>query len=688
MFIFKSKTRKRKTSLVSLLLVIVLIIGQSATFAGNELVTRSEADEKYKWDLTDIYDSKEGFMKDIETVENDLIPQFEKFVGKLNSVESLAELFALDEATSRKLFKAYVYANLTLDLDQTNNEAVEMSSLTGGLYGKYVAAQSFVEPEILELEEEVLLGFMEDERLKNNKMYLQNLLKQKEHILSKEEEKILSLASDMAGSAKNVFDKVTIADKEKVFITNKKGDEIELTPGLFSQILEDVDRKYRSEAAELRYSVYEKVNNTLAATYEAEIKKNVFFSKARGFDSSIAASLNAEGIPQSVYDNLVTSVNDNLEYLHKYYEVRKKALKYDNLYYYDAYVPLTDEYRLEIPYDEATTLIATALKPLGEKYVKDFNDGIANQWVDAYEDENKYTGGYQWGTYDTHPFILMNYDDTLNSALTLAHEMGHALNSKLSDEKQPYAMADYPIFTAEVASTVNEMLVMDHLIKNAKNDEEKLYLVNKQIDNIRGTVFVQVMFSEFEKRAHEMVEAGEAMSPDVLNDLWMELLVKYFGPSYATLDYQKYGWSRIPHFYMNFYVYKYATSMSAGYSIVNRITAGEENAVEEYLTFLAAGGSDDPISVLRATGVDMNSSEPVDSILKYFGELVDELEVLLDAKAMTRNQNQMTYIVQSGDVLWKIAKEHNTTWENLAEMNGLSSAGNIQVGMALQVPAK
>ncbi len=678
--------KKRSNVIVSFLLVVILLIGQTASFAGGDLVTRSDADEKYKWDLTDIYESRSSFDADVKAVE-DILPQFEAYMGKLNTADALVEIFALDEEASRKLFKTYVYANLMLDLDQTNNDAVEMSSITSGLYGKYVSAQSFVEPEILELDESTIREFMEDERLEDMKMYLEGLLNQKEHILSKEEEKILSLASEMAGSPRNVFDKVTIADKEKVFITNKDGEEVELTPGLFSQILEDDDRDYRSNAAEVRYSVYEKINNTLAATYEAEIKKNIFFSKARGFDSAIQASLYAETIPQSVYDNLVSSVNENLEYLHKYYEVRKKALGYDDLYYYDAYVPLTDEYRMEITFDEAAEMIATALQPLGNKYVTDFNNGIANQWVDAYEDSNKYTGGYQWGTYDTHPFILMNYDNTLNSALTLAHEMGHALNSKYSDETQPYSMADYPIFTAEVASTVNEMLVMDYLIKNAENDEEKLYLLNQQIDNIRGTVFVQVMFSEFEKTTHEMVEAGEPISPDVLNDLWMDLLVKYFGSDYTTLEYQKYGWSRIPHFYMNFYVYKYATSMSAGYSIVNRIMAGEENAVEDYLTFLGAGGSADPISVLKATGVDMNSSEPVDSILEYFGELVNELEVLLDAKEMSAD-NTTVYIVQSGDVLWKIAETYNVTWQELAQMNEIQDASSLYSGMKLSVPSK
>lgn len=679
-----NRKRSKKSIVMALSLVFILLLGQTVSFAGSDLMSRSQADDKYKWDLRDIYTSRDAFEADVEAVET-LLPQIESYAGRLNTADALVELFALDEEASRKLFKAYVYANLMLDLDQTNNEAVEMSSITSGLYGKYIAAQSYVQPEILELDDATLQTFLEDERLKDHRVYLEGLLSQKEHILSKEEEKILSLASDMSGSPKNIFDKVTIADKEKVYIENKDGEEVELTPGLFSQIIEDTDRDYRKEAAQLRYSIYEKVNNTLAATYEAEIKKNVFFSKARGFDSSIEASLYAESIPQSVYDNLIEAVNDNLEPLHKYYKVRKQALGYENLYYYDAYVPLTDTFKMNIPFDEAVDLIAESLQPLGMQYVTDFNKGIDDRWVDAYEDSNKYTGGYQWGTYDTHPFILMNYDDTLNSALTLAHEMGHALNSKYSNQEQPYSMADYPIFTAEVASTVNEMLVMDHLIKNAKTDDEKLYLVNQQIDNIRGTVFVQVMFSEFEKRAHEMVESGQPLSPDVLNELWMELLVKYFGPDYTTLEYQKYGWSRIPHFYMNFYVYKYATSMSAGYSIVNQIMDGKEGALEAYIEFLGAGGSADPITVLKNAGVDMNSSEPVDSLLAYFSELVDELEVLLDKKG-SKVGHSTTYLVQPGDVLWKIAKAYGTTWKELAELNDLDNANFIEAGMEIMVP--
>lgn len=625
------KLIKSKKMIVSLFLVGVLTFSQVAVFAELELVKRVDAEEKYKWDLTDIYESEDVFTSDIEAVEA-LLPQFKKYEGKLKTEATLVELFKLEEETSRKFWKAYVYANLMLDLDQRDNKATEKVSIVEGLYGEYLSATSFIVPEIIALDTKTIEGFMNSRKLAERKMYFQNLMDSKEYILSKEEEKILSLASEMAGTPNNIFDKVTLADKEKIYITNKEGQEVELTSGLYYQILEDSDRTYRAKAYQLRNAVYEKINNTLSATYIGEIKKNIFFAKARGYNSAMEASLSAESIPKSVYDNLVLAVGNNLPYLHKYYTVRKNALGYEQLYGYDTSVPLTDDYTMEISYDEATQIIAEALKPLGEKYVNDFKAGIADQWVDVYEDDNKYGGGYQWGTYDTHPFILMNYDNSLNSLLTLAHEMGHAMNTKYSNEMQAYATADYAIFTAEVASTVNEMLVMDYLIKNAKNDEEKLYLINQQINNIRGTVFVQVMFSEFEKTTHEMVENGEPLSPEIINKTWMDLLTKYYGEDYTKLHFQQYGWSRIPHFYMNFYVYKYATSMSAAYSIVNSINAGEEMAVENYLSFLGAGASDKPIEVLKATGVDMNSSEPVDSILLYFGELVDEFEELLESK--------------------------------------------------------
>lgn len=407
---------------------------------------------------------------------------------------------------------------------------------------------------------------------------------------------------------------------------------------------------------------------------------------------------------------MVEAVNANLTPLHQYYQMRKDASGYEELHGYDTSIPLVDNYNLEFTYDEACDIIEKALAPLGEKYVNDFKDGIASRWVDAFEDDNKYTGGYQWGAYGLHPYILMNYNNSLDSALTLAHEMGHAMNSKYSDAEQNYINASYPIFTAEVASITNELLVMDYLIKNAKDDKEKLFLLNKQIENIRGTMYVQVMFSEFEKTIHEMVEAGEPVSKDTLNNLWLELLKKYFGEAYTMDEMAKIGWSRIPHFYMNFYVYKYATSMAAAYQVVNDITSEKEGSVEKYLEFLAAGGSDYPLDVLKTTGVDMNSSEPVDATLAYFNDLVVEMDGLLkkvnankpvvepvketvkpEEKPATEPEKKpskvKTYIVKANDVLWKIAEKFGTTWEKLAELNELKNPNKLYEGMELVVPS-
>lgn len=315
--------------------------------------------------------------------------------------------------------------------------------------------------------------------------------------------------------------------------------------------------------------------------------------------------------------------------LHKYYKIKKKALGLDEMHGYDLLVPIVDDYKIEMSFEDAVEMIAKALQPLGDKYVQDFKDGIKNKWVDVYEDDNKYTGAYSWGSYDTHPYILMNYDNSLDSVLTLAHEMGHALNSKYSNEAQNYINSDYPIFTAEVASTVNELLVMDYLIKNAKDDTEKLYLINKQIENISGTVYTQVMFSEFEQIMHDKAESGEPISKETLNDYWRSLNMKYSGSALKIDKEAEVGWERISHFYMNFYVYKYATSISASYQIVNDITSGEKDAVENYLNFLASGGSEMPVDTLLKTGVDMNSSKPVDSILSYFDSLVNQMDELI-----------------------------------------------------------
>lgn len=684
---------QRSKKALSMLLVFLMIMIQMLSMADTSSIpSRSEAGNAYKWNLTDIYPNEEAFYKAVEQLITTDIPQFDAYIGQLASPEKFVAYQELDEHISRQVEKLYVYAYLSLDLDQGNSSYQEMAAKADMLYGTYSEATAFFNPELMALSEKAFGALKDSPLVADYKAYLEALAEEKAHILSAEGEGILSMLSDITSAPKSIFDKLTVADTKWPTMTLPDGEEVELDPSTYSALTEDPDRNVRKEAYETRNTVYEGAINTLAQTYISEINKNIFFAKVRKYPSALEASLSAEPVPKAIYDQLVASVNANLAPLHDYYRVRKEALGFDKLYVYDTYVPLVDNYTMDIPYDTAVDIIAKSLAPLGQQYVNDFNMGIKNNWVDVYPDDNKYDGGYQWGAYDTHPYILMNYDNTLDAALTLAHEMGHALNTYYSNKAQPYGLANYSIFTAEVASTLNELLVMDYLIANAKNDEEKLYLVNKQIDNIRGTIYVQVMFAEFEQKAHELVEGGTPLSADALNAIWLDLMKTYYGKDYTVMDSQAYGWSRIPHFYMNFYVYKYATSMSAAYDLLNGMKANPATAIPKYLDFLGAGGSDYPVELLKNAGVDMNTEAPVQNTLTYFAGLVKELETLTKAQSLktpaTVNQTSSRYIVKAGDVLWKIAAQFKITVMDLVEANKLANPNALVIGQVLLIPAK
>ncbi|WP_425446685.1 oligoendopeptidase F [Dethiothermospora halolimnae] len=621
-------------SILAVVMVVFLLISQTAVFATDgEVPTRDQVDDKYKMDLTKMYPNRGAFEQDIKKVKEELIPKIKEYKGKLNNVDSIYEYFELESQISQILNKAYWYGNLQLDLNQNDTDAQEMVSIAGGVWGIYGEAISFERPELLSMPTEKFQQIMNDPKLSTYKHYLEKMLKEKDHVLSNKEERILSLSSDLTGSPEDIFNKVMYADFEYPTIKDKEGNEITLINSVYYKILEGDDRELRKKASKARIEALKKRNNTLAATYISEIKKNIFLAKARGYNSSLEASLAAKHIPKSIYDNLVKSVNNNLEYLHKYNEVKSKALGIKDVKPYDWSLPIVGDYKMELTYEEAVELANKGLEPLGEKYLKDFNTIIDSRLIDVYSGKGKQTGAYSLSLYGCDPYISMNYTNDLDSALTLSHEMGHSLNGKYSMEQQELYNSNTSTFTAEVASTANELLVMDYLIKNAKSDEEKLFLLNQQINNIRGTIYTQVMFAEFEQRAHEMVEQGQPLSAEVINNLWLEIRRKYNGEAYPMTEDGKYSWSRIPHFYMNFYVYNYATSMSASYQLVNNITEGKEGAVQKYIEFLGAGGSDYPVEILKKAGVDMNSSEPVDNILKYFGELVDEMEKLLEKRA-------------------------------------------------------
>ena len=589
-------------------------------------VSREQIEERYQWNLGDIYSDPKEWEVDFSKIQNEYLPKIEEFRGKLTRAENVLACLQFNDELFRLMEKLYVYAYMKADENQDDSSASEMSSRAETLYSQVAASVSFIRPELLSQPESILKGYMEDPAFSDYHHGLDALLKLKPHTLSKPEEELLAKASDMASAPSVIFDKVTEGDMIFPKVLDDKGKEVQLSEGVFYRYLQSPDREFRKRVYEGMLSSYDKAKNTLAATLNSEVKKNWFYSQARKYDSSLEASLSSENIPREVYENLIQAVNNNLSYLHQYVNLRKKVFQLDQVQIFDMYVPLVADYTLTVSYEKAQQTLLEGLIPLGPEYLDMLKKGFASRWIDVYETENKATGGYSWGAYDTHPYILMNYDNTADSMLTLAHEMGHALNSYYTNISQKYVNSQTPIFTAEVASTMNENLMLEYLIQNAKNDDEKLYFLDKLIENIRGTVYTQVMYSEFEQKTHERIEKGEALSYKYLSDAWKELLEKYYGLDFVVEELASRGWSRIPHFYMNFYVFKYATSLAASNELLNNILIGQPDAIDKYLNFLKAGSSDYPVEVLKAAGVDMLSTQPVDNLLKKFGDLVKEME--------------------------------------------------------------
>lgn len=618
---------------IAVVLTIVFTFSFGVVFAAEGSVPkRSEIDAKYKWNLAEIYPDDAAFEKDFTKIEKEYIPKIGEYKGQLTSPTNVLSCFVLDDEMNRTMEKLYVYSHMMLDLDAADSRASELASRTETLNSKVMEAEAFITPELLSLPDKTFKKLLDSSILKDYKYILTKLYNKKAHTLSKSEEELLAAASDLASTPEDIWSKATSADLKFKTIKDENGKEVAVTNSKWSAFLDNPNREIRKKAFEAHYGSYDTIKNTLAATLSAQVKKDVFFAKARKYNSALEASLSEDQIPTSVYDNLVKAVNDNLDALHKYVDMRQKVLNVDKVHVYDMYVPLVEDYKMEIKYDEARKMLLEGLKPLGQEYLDVVNKAFDSNWMDVYETENKYAGAYTWGTYDTHPYILLNYNDTADAMLTIAHEMGHAMHSYYSNKTQTYANADAPIFTAEVASTTNELIMTEYLLKNAKNNKEKLYLLNSLIENIRGTVYTQIMYAEFEKLIHEKVEKGEALSVDSLRTMWRELMQKYYGPNFEVDDLVTLWWARIPHFYMNFYVYKYATGMAAAYPLSQSLIKGEKEATEKYLEFLKAGDSDFPVEILKRAGVDMTSTKPVDDLLKLFSDLVDQMEQLLKAE--------------------------------------------------------
>ena len=595
-----------------------------------ELKERKDMAAEFKWDLSSLFGSDESFESTSEVLLEKL-EELKELKGHVAfSSDTLKRTLELSLELSRMMGNIYTYAHMKRDEDTRVSKYQSYASKAESLNAKLGSESSFIVPEILAAEESVILGYLEsDNELSLYSHYLDDILRGKKHTLSVEEETILAGASELASAPSTIFGMLNNADFKFPEIKDEEGNLTRLTHGNYRLFIESKDRRVRKDAFEAMYSVYKDHRNALASSLQSEVKKNIFFAKTRKHESARASALFGNSIPETVYDNLIDSVHRFMPAMHKYVEVRKKALGLDELHMYDIYTPLVKDVDFKVPYEEATATVLKALAPLGEDYTSVVEKAYDDKWIDVYENEGKRSGAYSWGTYDSKPYILLNYHDNLDNMFTLAHEMGHSMHSYYTKTSQPFVYGHYSIFLAEIASTCNEALLNHYLLENETDRERKLYILNHYLETFKGTVFRQTMFAEFERDIHRAVESGEALTSESLNIMYRELNRKYFGDDAFLDDEIDFEWSRIPHFYYNFYVFQYATGFSAAVSLADRIIKGEEGAVDKYLGYLSAGSSDYPIEVLKKAGLDMTKPDAVDGALSLFEKLVGEFENLL-----------------------------------------------------------
>lgn len=595
-----------------------------------ELPLRSDIDSQYKWRLEDIYATDDDWEKDFEKVR-EMMQKLDVYRGNLvSSSENLHQGLQLIMEINEILDRLYAYSHMRSDEDTSNQKYQALNRRAQALATEIASAVSFMVPEILTLSREKVEEYLnENEGLKLYSHFLDNILREKDHYLSEEEEKILAMASDVARGPGNIFSMLNNADLVFPTIIDEEGEEVRITHGRYIDFLMSKERRVRKDAFTALYSKYGEFINTFAATLNTNVKAHIFYARARNYNSALEAALSSDNIPVSVYTNLIDTVKENLDAMHKYVSLRKEVLELDELHMYDLYVPLVKELDIKIPYSEARETILQGLKPLGEEYLRILEEGFNSGWVDVYENKGKRSGAYSSGCYGVHPYVLMNYTDSLDNMFTLAHEMGHALHTHYSYENQPYVYADYKIFLAEVASTLNEILLLHYLLENTEDVLKKKYLINHYLEQFRGTVFRQTMFAEFEKIIHEAAEAGQPLTAEFLNETYHRLNEEYYGPDIVVDQDIDLEWARIPHFYYNFYVYKYATGFSAATALANMILEEGEPAVKKYLEFLKSGDSDYPLNILKRAGVDMSSPEPISSAIATFRDFLKRYEELL-----------------------------------------------------------
>lgn len=590
---------------------------------------RNDIDIKYRWNLEEMYSNDKLWEKDIDTAEK-LTQEFLKRNGSVmkSSSSLLASLRAMEEIDIL-LEKAFVYARMRMDEDNRDSKRQKNLDMITSTLAKLGSDLSFFIPEILEASEAKIREFMSKEQgLDQYSHMLETLLRNQSHVLSEEEENILASLSQVNSAPHAIFNMLNNADMKFGEIVDEKGNSVELTHGNYITMMQSHNRDVRKNAFEKIYQTYEKLINTISSTYAYSVKNDVVRSQIRKYPSARNASLYPDNIPESVYDNLVKVVNDNLTNLHRYMSLRKKVLGIENQHMWDVYVPLVELPENEYPFEDGVDIVLKALSPLGNDYCDALKNGIDSRWIDVYETPGKTSGAYSFGSYNSMPYSLMNYTDTLNDVFTLIHEMGHSMHSYYTRKTQPYTYGDHSIFTAEVASTVNESLLIKYLLENEKDIEVRKYLINFYLEQFRATLFRQTMFAEFEHMCHDYVENNGSLTPSWLNEEYEKLNQKYYGNSIEKDDYIKYEWARIPHFYRAYYVYQYATGFSAATSLSKRILEGGEKERDDYLKFLSLGSSKYPVDLLKIAGVDMTSTKPVSEAMQTFNTLLDELERL------------------------------------------------------------
>lgn len=594
------------------------------------ILKREDVKKENTWALEDIYATDDLWERELEEL-NSICKTFSSYEGHLTeSAQRLYEYLTLSERAEKLLERIYIYANQALHVDMNNSKYQDYSARATTAMVQYQSATAFVTPEFLSVDEAVIRGFMEEkEELKIYETMFNRIFREKAHVLSKAEETLLAEVKEVANAADDIFSLFSNADLKFDQIPDEHGNMVDMSNGRYVTFLTSPDRKVRKAAFTSMYKAFGQFKNTLAATYSANAKKASFYAKARKYAGSLEASLEPKAIPVSVYDNLIETIHSHLPKMYKYVALRKKALGVDELHMYDVYVPMIADVDKKISYEEAKATVLEALVPMGEDYLSVLKEGFTNRWIDVYENEGKRSGAYSWGPYGTHPYVLLNHNDNIDSMFTLAHEMGHALHSYYSGKTQPYTYAGYELFVAEVASTCNESLLIHHLLKNCTDKKERAYLINHFLDSFKGTIFRQTMFAEFERITHKMTDNGEALTADKLCEIYYELNKLYFGPDMVSDEEIKYEWARIPHFYSEFYVYQYATGFSAAIALSKRIMELGEEGVKDYMKFLTGGSSKDPIDLLKMAGVDMSTPEPINAAMEMFGELVDELEALI-----------------------------------------------------------